>query len=292
MNEPTTNTQTEETETVTVEPVESVGDIMSEASRRAIKKWVIFFSILVYLGGITYAEVHGLNVLTKGVPPDMRIWATLGMIAAGVTAIILPLAHLAWTFEHMQRYAALGFYLLDFAFLALNAFVDFNVNTGQTLAPWAKSYMTNILPASPLIVAGMWAILWELDPSTKAHVLRQTLRASIQEAKANQITKAAKAESVTKAVQAAADAEVEQALTDLFGRKVTTMRKPVTVNDDDEVHASHDDDDGWQIWKDGYQQGKRYQSTAKAPELKEQPAQADSETDAKLEYRPTREERK
>ena len=258
-----TQNETQDPEEVTtLEPVETVGDIMSEAHREAIKKIVIVLSVLVYLGGIIYAEVHGLNVLTKGVPKDMRIWAQLGMIAAGITAVALPLAHLAWTFEHLQRFAALAFYALDFAFLTLNAFTDFNVNTGQTLAPWAVSYMTYVLPASPLIVAACWALIWELDPSVKAHVLRQTLRASIQEAKANQITKAAKAESVTKAVQAAADAEVEQALTDLFGRKVTTMRKPVTVNDDD--------DDGWQIWKDGYQQGKKYQSTAPQVQVTEE----------------------
>lgn len=231
MSNQTENQPIETEEVTTMEPVETVGDIMSEASREAVKKGVLFFSVLVYLGGIVYAEVHGLTILTKGIAPDMKIWAVLGMIAAGITAVILPLAHLTWTFEHLQRYVAMGFYVLDFAFLALNAFVDFNVNAGQTLAPWAVSYMTYILPSSPLIVAAGWALIWELDPSVKAHVLRQTLRASIQKAKANQVTQAAKHADVTKAVSNAAAAEVDQALSDLFGRKVVVKHTAANVNE-------------------------------------------------------------
>jgi hypothetical protein len=63
-----------------------------------------------------------------------------------------------------------------------------------------------------------------LDPATKAHVLRQTLRSSIIESKANQVANAAKANSVTQAVNAAAEKEVADALTELFGRPVSMTR--------------------------------------------------------------------
>src|SRR5690349_18777988 len=74
------------------QPEETVGDIMNKASGEGLKFWVIAVSVIVYLSGIVYAEVHGLSMLQKGVAPDMRIWATLGMIAAGITAVALPLA--------------------------------------------------------------------------------------------------------------------------------------------------------------------------------------------------------
>src|SRR5688572_12529825 len=98
MNEQTENTQAEP-ETTTAAPVISVGDIMTEAQRASIKKVVLLISIAVYIGGIIYAEVHGLTILTKGIDPAMKFWATLGMIAAGASAIALPLALKSWCFE-------------------------------------------------------------------------------------------------------------------------------------------------------------------------------------------------
>lgn len=216
----------EETKTTeSAAPVETVGDIMSEATRATMKKLVLFLSAVVYVAAIVYAEVHGMSQLQAGVKEDMRFWATLGMIAAGVTAVCFPLALKTWCFDTLHRIMCIIFYILDFAFLAFNAFTDFNVQTGQQLAPWAQSYLYYVLPASPLIVGAMWAILWELDPSTRAYTLRQTLKASIMEAKAKQIATRAKMEVVNQRVEAAADREVESALTELFGAPVT-VRDP------------------------------------------------------------------
>ena len=205
-------------------PEETVGDMIKKAPGEGVKFWVIVVSALIYLAGVTYAEVHGLTMLQKGVAPDMRIWATLGMIAAGITAVILPIALKVWTIESKQRIAAYMFYLLDFAFLCFNAFTDFNTQTGQTLAPWAQSYVSYILPASPIVIAAGWALLWELDPGVKEHILRLTLRAAMKQKLAHKVAEAAKGANVTATVNAAAEREVERALTELFGQPVTAYR--------------------------------------------------------------------
>ena len=201
-------------------PEETIGDIMNKASGEGLKFWVIAVSVVVYLAGIVYAEVHGLSMLQKGVAPDMRIWATLGMIAAGITAVALPLALKVWTIEAKQRIAAYAFYLLDFGFLVFNAFTDFNTNAGQQLAPWAQSYVSYVLPSSPVIVAAGWALIWELDPSVRQKILQLTLRASMKEKMARKVADAAKGAKVTETVNAAAEREVERALTELFGAPV------------------------------------------------------------------------
>jgi hypothetical protein len=154
----------------------------------------------------------------------MRIWATMGMIAAGLSAVLFPIALKVWTIEAKQRLAAYAFYALDFAFLAFNAFTDFNTNSGQTLAPWAQSYVTYILPASPVILSVMWAILWELDPNVKQKILALTLRASMKEKMARKVADAAKGQNVSAVVNAAAEREVERALTELFGAPVTAYQ--------------------------------------------------------------------
>jgi len=207
---------------------QSVGDIMSEGTQRALRRIVIGAGMLVYIAGVVYAEVHGFSILSKGVNPDFLVWASIGMVALGISAIALPLALHVWAFESMHRMATYAFYGIDLAILFINSSTDFNVNTGQTLAPWAKMYLDYILPATPVIAAAGWGALLLLDPSVKVSILRQTLRASIQEAKASQIVQSAKNANVTKAVGQAADAEVEQALHDLFGRKVVIKNQATT----------------------------------------------------------------
>jgi hypothetical protein len=225
MNEPTPNQPEEEPTTANQDPPEeTVGDIMQKASGEGIKFWVIVVSAIIYLAGIVYAEVHGLTMLQKGVTADMRIWAQLGMIAAGLSAVLFPIALKVWTIEAKQRLAAYAFYALDFAFLAFNAFTDFNTNAGQTLVPWAQSYVTYILPASPIIVAVFWAILWELDPSVKKKVMLLSLRAAMQTKLMHKVADAAKGAHVTAAVTQASEREVELALTELFGVPVTAYK--------------------------------------------------------------------
>ena len=200
-------------------PEETVGDIMKKSGSDAVKFWVIVASIIVYLAGIIYAEIHGLTMLQKGVAPDMRIWAQLGMIAAGITAVALPVALKVWTIEARQRIWAYAFYVLDFVFLAFNAFTDFNTQTGQTLAPWAQTYVTYVLPSSPVVIAACWALVWELDPAIREKITLLTLRAAMKKKMADRVAEAAKGARVTDAVNKAASHEVDRALWELFGAR-------------------------------------------------------------------------
>jgi hypothetical protein len=202
-------------------PEETVGDIMDKSKGEGLKWLVIVASAIVYVAGIVYAEVHGLTMLSKGVAPDMRFWAGLGMIAAGISAIAFPIALKVWTIESRQRVVTYLFYAADFAFLAFNAFTDFNTQTGQQLAPWAYNYVTYILPSSPVLVAGMWAIIWELDPSVREKVQRLSLRMAMKEKMTRKVADAARGAKVTGIVNAAAEREVDRALTELFGAPVT-----------------------------------------------------------------------
>lgn len=218
----TTITTTDET---TEAPGGTVGDIMQNAQNAATKKMVIFSGIGVYLAGIVYAEVHGFSILSKGVAPDFLFWAYLGMIALGVSAVALPLALHSWTFDAMHRNAALIFYVLDLALLGTNSFVDFGVNTGQALPEWADMYKTYIMPATPVIAAMGWSILFLLDPAQRMNQLKQTLRAAVQQALSQQIVQAAKSPLIAAEVARAAARAADDAVRDLFG-STTAIARP------------------------------------------------------------------
>lgn len=200
-------------------PEETVGDIMHKSAERGLLFVVLVGFALAYVAGVVYAEVHGLSMLQNGVKPEMRIWATMGMVAAGLCALLFPIALKVWTIEARHRITALIFYALDFAFLTFNAITDFSTNTGQTLAPWAVTYTQYILPASPIFIAGMITILWSLDPNTRDKVQRLTLRMAMKEKMMHKVAEAAKGASVNEAVNAAAAREVDRALYELFGAR-------------------------------------------------------------------------
>jgi hypothetical protein len=206
-----------------LDTTQSAGDIMAEGTQRALKKIVILLGVLVYLAGVVYAEVHGLNVLSKGVNPDFLMWAYIGMVALGITAIALPIALHVWCFEPMHRIAAFAFYALDIALLGINSFVDFGVNTNEVLPQWAQLYADFVMPSTPVIAAVGWSVLFLLDPATKALIVAHTLRASIREALSQRIITAAKGENVTEAVNNAARLEVDKSLSDLFGRSAVVI---------------------------------------------------------------------
>lgn len=209
-------------------PEDTVGDIMQRMASEGLK-WVVLAGFAIaYIAGIVYAEVHGLTMLQKGVAPDMRIWATMGMVAAGLCAILFPIALKVWAIEARHRIVTALFYAADFAFLAFNAFTDFNTQQGQTLAPWAQTYVTYILPSSPIILAAMITILWSLDPDTRDKVQRLTLRMAMKEKMSRKVAEAAKGQNVTAVVNAAAEREVERALTELFGHPVTAYKIDTT----------------------------------------------------------------
>lgn len=208
-----------ETQTKQAEPVnaQSVGNIMQEAKLATMKKLVMLAGIVVYIAGVVYAEVHGFSLLSKGVNPDFLIWAYLGMFALGVTALALPLALHVWTFDATQRITAFAFYAVDIALLGVNSFVDFETNTGQVLASWAQVYADFVLPATPVICAVGWGLLFLLDPAQKLLQIQQTLKAAMQEALAQQIIEAAKGSDVTAEVANAARVAVSNTAKDLFG---------------------------------------------------------------------------
>jgi hypothetical protein len=214
-----------ENQVVETDSTQTVGDIMKESTRRAIRTLVILMGVAVYLAGVVYAEVHGFSVLSKGVQPDMLIWAYLGMIALGISAVALPLALHVWTFDAMHRIAAFLFYVVDIALLGVNSFVDFSTNTGETLPQWAQMYADFILPATPVIAAVGWSILFLLDPATKALIQKQTLKASIRESLSQRIIQAAKSGTVNARVDAAAQVEVDEALSSLFGKKAVVIER-------------------------------------------------------------------
>ncbi|RMH38217.1 MAG: hypothetical protein D6694_12625 [Gammaproteobacteria bacterium] len=182
----------------------NVGDVLSESKNKALKVLAIFASIVVYVAGLLYAGVHNYTLMTKGVPDDLLIWAILGVVSLEISALMLPIALHWWTHSPLQRFAAFGFYLLDLGLLFFNVVTDYGMTAGMGLPAWSALYLTYIVPATPLLAAAGWSLIWLLDPSERERAMVETLKASTREALASRIAVAAKEADVNGLVEQAA----------------------------------------------------------------------------------------
>lgn len=195
----------------------TVGSEMNEGRSKAIKGFLLFASVIVYLAGIMYAEVHGFSLLSKGINPDLMMWAIIGIFALGITAIALPAGLHFWFHAPQQKIFAYGFYMVDLTLLFFNAVADNAWIRGSDMPFWLSLYMVYIVPATPVICALGWSILWILDPSSKERSMIESLRASTRETLARKIAAAANDASVTDQVERAAQAMAASVIAQTLG---------------------------------------------------------------------------
>lgn len=179
---------------------ETVGDIFSNAKNKALKTVAIVIGLLVYLGMIVYSGIHNYTLMTKGVPPDMLIWAMLGIIGLEATAIGLPIGLHWWMHSPLQRFAGIGFYIVDLLLVFVNVVLDFAINSGGTLPSWGTIWLEYVVPATPILVGVMYSILFMLDPSQIEHQLREQFMATVRVSQMNAVINAARNDEISKMV--------------------------------------------------------------------------------------------
>jgi len=195
----------------------NVGDFMRGAKIAAAKTLVNLAAWLVYVAGIVYAEIHGWSMMSKGVNPDFIIWAGLGMVALGVTAIMLPIG-LHYAFHSaLQRIAGFGFYAVDLAILTLNAVIDFGLTSGGTLPGWSSMYISWVVPATPIIAAFGWTVIMLLDPEQAEISMTESLKQSARLALAARLAKKASREDLDAQLDQTADTIAEDLFSGILG---------------------------------------------------------------------------
>ena len=102
----------------------SIGTQMQESQTRAIKAIAYALGIIVYLGGVAYAEARAYSLFTRTIDPELMPVAIIGIVALGLTALAAPLAHHFGTAPGFQRIFLDVFYAFDIFAMAANAVLD------------------------------------------------------------------------------------------------------------------------------------------------------------------------
>lgn len=185
----------------------TVGDFMQKAKQDGFRTVAIFLGLVVYAAMLFWSGVHNYNLLTAGVPANLRALGFLGFVVLEINAIALPLALHFWTHASLHRWAAIFFYVLDLGLLFLNTVLDYGLVTQSGLtarATWLQAYRDFVLPGTPILAGITWPILWLLSPAHKHRQMLAELETSTQEVLAQRVAEVAQSIEVEELVREAA----------------------------------------------------------------------------------------
>lgn len=182
-----------------------VAKLMQTEVWDTVKRIAFSISAVVYVGGLLYAGVRSYSLLVETLDPTFVMLALVGIVALELTAIGLPLAIHFWTAPGMQRWFAIGFYVLDLGSLVFNSYLDAGRHSGANIAPLMQVYGDWGVPSMPILCMLGWAVIWKLDPVAQERDTILRVRAATHKALLAQIIKAVGSVDVTEAVRAAAE---------------------------------------------------------------------------------------
>ena len=184
----------------------SIGNQMQESQGRALKAIAYALGLIVYLGGIAYAEARAYSLFVKTIDPELLPVALIGIVALGLTALAAPLAHHFGTAPGVQRLFLDVFYAFDIFAMAANAVLDAALHNTAGLTDLLTFWKFYVLPALPLVCLVGWTVFFMLDPAHRKRDLLLAARAATEEVLTNRVMEQMKATDLTDVVDAAARA--------------------------------------------------------------------------------------
>src|SRR3989304_2521348 len=182
-----------------------VANLMQTDTWDTFKRTAFGISAFVYVGGLLYAGVRSYSLLVETPDPTYVMLALVGIVALELSAIGLPLAIHFWTAPGMQRWFAIGFYVVDLGSLVFNSYLDAGRHSGAAIAPLMQVYGDWGVPSMPILCMLGWAVIWKLDQVTQERDTILRVRAATHKALLSQIMKAVGSVDVTDAVRLAAE---------------------------------------------------------------------------------------
>ncbi len=185
----------------------TVGDFMKEARAKALQSVATFLGLLVYAFMLVWSGLHNYNLLSAGVPEDLRFFGIAAFVILELNAIALPLYIHTSTQTDLQHWVAVFFYVLDLGLLLFNSIVDYALVANTDLLvrfPWLQTYLNVVAPGSPILAGLAWAVIPMLHLSHKWRRAMTELRSATQEALMQRIAEVAQSAEVEDLVRDAA----------------------------------------------------------------------------------------
>ncbi len=194
----------------------TIGTQMLESQSRAFKAIAYTLGILVYLGGVAYAEARAFALFSRTIDPELLPIAIVGIAALGLTAIAAPIAHHFGTAPGVQRLFLDAFYAFDIFAMATNAVLDAAQHTGN-VSVVLEFWNAYVFPALPLLCLGGWAVFFMLDPGHRKRDLIAAARAATEEVLTSRVVEQMKAADIADVVDEAARSAAREIVSQTVG---------------------------------------------------------------------------
>jgi len=190
---------------------------MQTRTQTGIKKTVIVLASLLYAAAVVYGDIMFFTIVSRVFPNGLLgTLAMVGAFVAGGTALILPIALHWWHSRGTQQIAGYLFYAVDFVILAMNAMLAYQLIQNGHLDMIFSIWLT-LCPATPLICAGGWALVFSLDSSHGMRHAQQDLEADQIETYAKGLRNAANSPQVKAIIDYGAQLHAIQHVQNLLG---------------------------------------------------------------------------
>ncbi len=191
--------------------------MQNNRTQKGIKVVVIAIAAIIYAVAVIYGDIMFLQIINRVFPSGfLGTLAMLGAFVAGGTALLLPIALHWWHAQGTQQVVGYLFYSVDFAMLALNSMLAYKVLGNQSLDQFFGAWL-QVTPATPLICAVGWGLVFSLDVSHKARHAQENLHADLHETYAQRLTNAANSPQVQAIIDSAAQEHARQTVQRILG---------------------------------------------------------------------------
>ena len=212
--------------------------ILKQSSLTSKLTWLVFGLAVIF------ADVMYLQLVWSVVYGVLAVLALGGAFALGASVIMLPIklknGDIA---DGQQRAVAISVLLVEFGLMILNTIVAFAEAAGDVTDQFLSIYATYVAPATPIIVAAGFLLIWLFDPIDQAERAKHQARTieAITKAEIEADLRIATLEGVRRNIDSAAyrelvDAEIQRRtldmLRDTFGTKrLDAPVQPLTIDE-------------------------------------------------------------
>jgi len=138
--------------------------MLKDWKNRDAKVMIVALVCIFYAAAVIYADILFFTVIEKIFPAGiLGAAAGVGAVVSAASAMLLPLGLHYWFSPGKQSYVGIGFYAVDFSMLAANAILAYEIANGG--ANGIMLFWQMICPATPIIAAAGWALIFMTDSS-------------------------------------------------------------------------------------------------------------------------------
>ena len=192
------------------------------------KAWAIGLGVTVYIAAIVLVLVFSETVVTSKMDGFFRLIAQLALVLVACNSLAIPIALHFWAVTGLHRGAGIMAYIIDVAFLGINAVVAFGYIQGH-MPEWGDAYLPYI-PLAAVASVAEWAILFVLDPG---EVATRRLAAAWQSAALAVVMEVESYISSDSGkqdvIQRAANDLIDEMTEGLSGKVHSTIKRPGTI---------------------------------------------------------------